>query len=264
MFAFLEPFFRTLNDGKILRLTAAWVLRVLAVLLAMAGLLVAIFFVRLGIRSGDNSLGVHAAGVLFGALLFALIGLAWGYLQAGICFYRARSIDELEDSQFTVLSILSLMFRLIGEQFFVTYSLLGVGGCLFVWLTDSSPLAALGMLAQELPFASNSSSGFLGGIELAVLMLLVAFVGLILFYALAESTVVLVEIAVNTRGLRAPAANGPVPAAPPVMPTATPTAHVQTPPPPAPQTSVQKNCRKCHQPLDLDSPFCSECGEKVG
>jgi hypothetical protein len=105
------------------------VLRILAVLLALAGLLVAIFFVRLGIRSDENSLGVHAAGVLFGSLFFALISLGWGYLQAGICIFRARSIDELDDSQFTVLSILSLMFRFIGEQFFVTYSPLGVGGC---------------------------------------------------------------------------------------------------------------------------------------
>ena len=264
MFAFLEPFFRTLNDGKILRLTAAWVLRVIAVLLALTGLLVAVFFIRFGIRSDENSLGVHAAGLLFGSLLFALIGLAWGYLQAGILFFRARSIDQLEDSQFTVLSILSLMFRLIGEQLFVTYSLLGVGGCLFVWLTDFSPLAALGMFSQELPFASSSSSGFLGGIEFAVLLLLVAFIGLIFFYALAESTVVLVEIAVNTRSLRVPAANGPVPAEHPATPTSTLSAHVKIPSPVPPEASTVKNCRKCHQPLDLESPFCAECGERVG
>jgi hypothetical protein len=44
-------------------------------------------------------------------VLFALFALAWGYVTAGILAFRARSITELEDSHFTVLSILSLQFR---------------------------------------------------------------------------------------------------------------------------------------------------------
>jgi len=258
-----------INDGKILRLTAAWVLRVLAVLLALVGLLVAIFFIRLGIRSDEGTLGVHSAGILFGCLLFALVGLVWGYLQAGILFYRARTIDELEDSNFTVLSILSLIFRLCGEQLFITYSLLGAGGCLFVWLTDSNPISALGMFASELPFASAARSGFLGGIELAVVLLLIAFVLLIVFYAAAESTVVLVEIALNTRSLRVATAGAqvsstlPATAVPTVEPLPSTAAQVQVPALLSNPAGALRTCRKCHQPLDAGSPFCGECGAHV-
>jgi hypothetical protein len=48
-----------------------------------------------------------------------------GYLWAGICLFRARSVLELGDSQFTALSIVSILFRLNGELFFVSYALVG-------------------------------------------------------------------------------------------------------------------------------------------
>ncbi len=38
LFSILEPFFHALSDGKIIRLTIAWVLRILAVLIALVGL----------------------------------------------------------------------------------------------------------------------------------------------------------------------------------------------------------------------------------
>jgi len=262
LFGILEPFFHALSDGKLIRLTVAWVLRVMAVLVALTGVFWFIAFIGFGFKASENGIGTRAVGVLMGCILFALFGLVWGYVAAGVFIFRARSIMELGESHFTVLSILSMLFRLNGELMFVTYSLVGVGGCLFVWFTDFSPFAQLGMLAERLPFAETESTGFLGGIELAVLFLLLAFASIVFFYALAELSVVLVEIALNTRGkTTAPLADSP--AAVPAFTAASSPVSRQTLVEP-PIISSQRTCRKCGQPLDAGSTFCDECGTAVG
>ena len=213
LFGILDPFFHALSDGKIIRQTIAWVLRILAVIMALIGLFGFIVIIVLSFRTsnsttdivGDpatNTAGSISINIIIGSILLALFVLAWGYLTAGILAFRARSVKELGDSQFTVLSILSLLFRLNGELAFITYSLLGVGGCLFIWITNASPLSQLGVLGETLPFAGRGGAGFLGGLEMAVFFLLIAFSLIIFFYALAEYIAVQVEIALNTRGLR--------------------------------------------------------------
>jgi hypothetical protein len=261
IFDILNPFFHALNDGKIIRLTVAWVLRILAVITALVGLFGFIAIIGVGFKANGGDLGTRSAGLLIGCVLLALFALAWGYLSAGILTFRARSVEELGDSHFTVLSIVSLLFRLNGELAFVTYSLLGVGGCLFVWFTDASPFSSLGMLGEELPFAGHAGTGFLGGIELVVLFLLIAFVCIVFFYALAELSVVLVEIALNTRGLRpAPAAPAAIPVSSPQPAPSASSTRAEHSPAPRPETL---QCSQCGHSLDAGSTFCDECGKKV-
>ena len=267
IFSVLNPFFHALSDGQLIRLTVAWVLRFLAVLMALIGLFGFIAMIGVGFKASDSGSGTRSAGILIGCLFMALFVLAWGYLSAGIYTFRAHTVEELGDSHFTVLSILSLLFRLIGELMFVTYSLLGVGGCLFVWFADASPFSQLGMLGNEIPFASSAGTGFLGGIELAIICQLLAFAGIVFFYALAELSVVLVEIALNTRGL----GNVSVEAGPETIPVIMPPAPqpVPTPSPiwieqPSVQVPTPRKCKMCGQPLDAGTTFCGECGTPVG
>jgi hypothetical protein len=105
-----------------------------------------------------------------------------------------------------------------------------------------------------------------GGIELAILFLLIAFISIVFFYALAELSVVLVEIALNTRGLQKAAVEaGPAPAL-----VLTPAPRLVPPPSripveqPAVSVSTPRLCKKCGQPLDAGSSFCDECGTPVG
>ena len=213
LFGILEPFYHALSDGKIIRQTIAWVLRILAVIMALIGLFGSIAIIVLSFRAsnstadigGDlttNSAGSISANIIIGSILLALFVLAWGYLTAGILAFRARTVKELGNSHFTALSILSVLFRLNGELAFITYSLLGVCGCLFIWITNASPLSQLGMLGDALPFVGRGGAGFLGGLEMAIIFLLIAFSLIIIFYALAEFISVQVEIALNTRGSR--------------------------------------------------------------
>ena len=60
----------------------------------------------------------------------------------------------------------------------------------------------MGFLGEALPFTGRGGPGFLGGLELAIFFLMIAFSLIIFFYALAEYIAVQVEIASNTRGLR--------------------------------------------------------------
>jgi hypothetical protein len=213
LFGILEPFYHALSDGKIIRQTIAWVLRILAVIMALIGLFGSIAIIVLSFRAsntsadigGDlttNTVGSISANIIIGSILLALFVLAWGYLTAGILAFRARTVKELGNSHFTALSILSVLFRLNGELAFITYSLLGVCGCLFIWITNASPLSQLGMLGDALPFVGRGGAGFLGGLEMAIIFLLIAFSLIIIFYALAEFISVQVEIALNTRGSR--------------------------------------------------------------
>jgi hypothetical protein len=207
IFEILDPFFHALNDKKIIRQTVEWVLRVLAVIMALLGLYGCVSIIRLGINARTSIIDVEgnleshtSIGILIGCILLALFVLTWGYLTAGVFAVRARSVKELEDSHFTVLSVISLLLRINGELAFITYTLLGVGGCLFVWITgNTSP--RMGMLG-ELPFAGGGSTGFVGGLETAIFFQLVAFSLLVFFYALAEFIAVQVAIESNTRGLR--------------------------------------------------------------
>jgi hypothetical protein len=59
IFAVLEPFFRVLNDGKLIRLTVAWVLRILAVLMALVGVLCFVAFIGIGFKASENGQQVY-------------------------------------------------------------------------------------------------------------------------------------------------------------------------------------------------------------
>jgi hypothetical protein len=210
------------------------------------------------------------------------MGLVLGYLWAGICLFRARSILELSDGHYTVIPILSMLFRLNGELIFVTYSLIGLFGCLVFWVTESNPLTML-PIQSHLPVPEIEGSGFVAGLEFAVFLLLIAFLGIVFFYALAEFSIVLVEIASNTarsarlvpgatkpEAVPAPARedvvnspvpslfNVPVPAPAPKVPSATglSLSHSQVPAPPL-------VCRHCGQPIEAGAGFCAECGKAV-
>jgi hypothetical protein len=279
MFKFLDPFFHALNDGKIIRLTVAWVLRVLAVLGALGGVAWFVAILAFAHRITSSEFPVeHSGAILAGAFLLSLMGLVLGYLWAGICLFRARSILELSDGHYTVIPILSMLFRLNGELIFVTYSLIGLFGCLVFWVTESNPLTML-PIQSHLPVPEIEGSGFVAGLEFAVFLLLIAFLGIVFFYALAEFSIVLVEIASNTAWSARPVPGTAKPEAVP-SPVRKDTfnnpelSHFNVPvPAPAPATELSLSyssvpasppvCPNCGQPIEAGAGFCSECGKAV-
>jgi len=209
LFGIFDPVFHALNNAKIIRNIISWVMKIQAIIIALVGFYGCYSIIRLAINERRAVLDLEGnfithipIGIVIGGVLLALFVLAWGCLTAIILAYRSQTVMESGDDRFVALSIISLIFRVYGELAFVTYSLFGIGGCLFIWITSENPFSQMGFLGEILPFAGHGGPGFLGGVELAIFFLMIAFSLIVFFYALAEYIAVQVEIAANTRGFR--------------------------------------------------------------
>jgi uncharacterized membrane protein (DUF485 family) len=185
---------RALSEGKVIRNSIAVVLQVAAVLVLLAGLLGLIQILKLSFQS-------PAATATIGGLVVALLLMVGIFSVSQIYLFRAQSIRELEDSPFTVIPILSILFRTMGETYAVVALAAGVGGCLFTWLSGTSPRALLSGFGGFMPSMPAGGESFLDGLIFFASLAAAAFASLVVFYALAELVGVLVDIAINVRRL---------------------------------------------------------------
>ncbi len=183
---------KALSEGKVIRNAIAIVLDVAAALILLGGLLALIQILKL-------SFSLSSATATVGGLVVAICLAAAVFAIAQIYLFRAQSVRELEDSPFTVVPILSILFRATGETYAVLALSLGVGGCIFTWFSGMSPRALLGGLGDFMPGISAGGASFLDGLILLATLAAVAFLALVLFYALAELVVVTVDMAINIR-----------------------------------------------------------------
>ncbi len=228
---FFYPVLDALSDGRIIRKTVIWVLRVLGVLVFAGGLLAVFALLRFAFQFAEN--GTQGAGTLAGGLLFALILLAGVAAITQIHFYRATSVEALGESGYTVLSIVSILFRTAGEIYATLGVVVGVGGCLFMWLARFNPLQMLGGFGTLLP-AVRAENTMVGGLFFLIYLAVSSFTFLMLSYFLAELTLVVVEIA---RNLRNQAHAGPEPAG--------------------------RRCPSCALANQLAARFCTHCGTRL-
>jgi hypothetical protein len=193
---FLYPTLDALSDGRIIRRSVAALLRVEGVLNLLFALVAFIAILKESFRAEGMSTTI--GGLVF-AVVFAAAIVCVGQIQ----FYRANSVDALGETTFTVIPIVSILFRLIGECYAVLALALGAGGCFFFWLAGHSPfeMLPLGAIRHFFPTGSEGSS-FVGGLLFLLWSVMAAFFVLIILYFLAELTLVWADIAGNIRGLR--------------------------------------------------------------
>jgi hypothetical protein len=244
---FFYPILRALSNGRIIRASVAIGLRVLAVLSVLCGGYLLVELLKVVFQP---QVPTEAAA---GGLLFGLIFLAAVLAVGQIFWYRADSVRDLGDSPFTAIPIVSILFRAAGEVYATVGASVAVGGCLFIWFARAYPYVLLGGLGGWLP-STRSEPTFLGGLSFLGYVGLVSFLMLIFFYFLAESIVVMADIAVHVRLLAgqgqasappAPAAAAPAPVAPPPMPVAAP------------------RCPRCFAELEPGTQFCGTCGNPI-
>ncbi len=260
---FFYPVLDALSDGRIIRTLVALVLRILGVLTALAGIVGVVLLLKTAFG------GQATTETTLGAVLLCLLLLAGTAANTQICFYRSRSVSQLGDSQFTVIPIVSLLFRWAGETYAVWLVTFGIGGCVFTWTSNQSPLyplSSIGVLASLVPtFQPAVSSVFLNGLAWLFYMVLAAFLLLVLAYFLAEGTLVWVDIARNIRklsGTEAPlaaaaAVSGPAAVRSVSVPKPAP------PPAPAPPQGAVLLCPRCGAPLESGTTFCGNCGAHI-
>ena len=188
-----------LSQGKVIRKSIAVVLQIGAALVLVAALVMLVLILKQSFQAGTS------AGATIGGIIMALLLAAALVAVSQIYLFRANSVQELDDSPFTVIPIVSILFRAAGETYAVVGLALGIGGCVFTWLTGASPGSVLTAVGSSLgpftpTFAGGTGNGpFLDGLVFAAGFAVMAFVALVSFYALAEMVVVIVDIAINIR-----------------------------------------------------------------
>lgn len=233
IFGIVPRILDALNDGRVIKRAVSYALRFAAVLAAIAALLLAITVAKVAFGPGTT------AEISIAFSLFLILYLLSTVCQVQILFYRSKSVLNLESSRYTVVPVVSILFRAAGEFAATNLCFVGLGATLAIWVSKQNPLGLVGMNALMPAF--NSSDSFLAGALLLAWTFLLAFVVLLFFYFLAEVSLVGVDIAQNVRHL--------VPPPPPFVP-----------PPPSPIAPSPSMCSVCRFELKSSDQFCPICG----
>ena len=189
---FFRPVLQALSDGPIIRKSIATALQILSVLCVLSGIYTVIEILKASFRlPTEATIGGLILAIVFAAAVLAVV-------QVLLC--RAQDVLSLEASPFTVIPICSILLRASGEVYAVLGVAVGVGGCMFIWLSGIHPFAILGAMAGLFPQVAFGNT-FFGGIAFLLSLVLLSFFGLLVFYFVAESIVVMVDIAKNVRAV---------------------------------------------------------------
>ncbi len=180
-----------LERGSVIRKLVALALRVVGILIVLAGIYFLVQILKLSFQ-------LSTQGTL-GGLIYAVIFVAGIFAMLQICFYRAGSVSKLDESPFPVMSVISILFRASGEIYAVALAAAGLGGCLFIWFSGMNPMALFSALGGFFPQAYGGGGTFLDGVEFLISMVLAGFASLFLLYFMAEVVLVLADIAKNVR-----------------------------------------------------------------
>lgn len=179
-------------------------LRALAVVSALGGL-VSVFGMLYAMgRAVEYAGGVGKAGVVLAFIVFAATMAALVYVVVHLLILRSNTVAQLPDSEFVVIPILVVLLRLAGEILsavivaisFVTFLAMLFAGDAAGFLLDRFDALSFG----------SRGAGFVGGAISLVSGCLVATLVLLVGYYLSESLAVFVRIAEHTKAI-ADAAN---------------------------------------------------------
>ena len=191
---FFYPVLDALNDGRVIRRAVGIALQVIAVFTFTAGAIGIITILKFAFASGTST------EATIGGLLYAAIFAAMTISVFQVFRYRAGHIAELGESPFTVMPIMSILFRCVGEVYATI--LVGFGAGAFVLALFAADAAGflIGRL-DVLPGVPSGSPGvgLLGGLASLALFAVLAFGSLVFFYFLAEVTLVASDVARNIR-----------------------------------------------------------------
>jgi hypothetical protein len=192
-YLFIKPALELISQGLVLKKIYGIILKVLAVLIGMGGLVAWIYGWKTIFSSDD--VGVILGGIIVELLLMVLI-----YALIHIMVIRAGNIQDLPEAGYEIIPIMSLSLKLAGELYACIIAFLGVGGGIFHWLAGGS-LANFfqNPYLMQLPEFGGLGSVFASGLLTIILGVLEGFGCLVLFYFLAELAIILVDIAASLK-----------------------------------------------------------------
>jgi len=187
---FMETVLDLLSRGSFFKKVFAVVLRVVAAIAALLGLVswISIWGVILKLN----------VGAILGGLIFQLGYLASVYIFVHTLLIRARQISALPESGYAIIPITSIFLKLAGELFASATIPIGIAGGIFIWFAGFEAFQLLPRFAA-LGLGPSAGTSFLIGILFMIVNIALAFAVLVFFYFLSEAISVQVDIAHNTR-----------------------------------------------------------------
>jgi hypothetical protein len=193
-YLFMQDLLSMFSKGIVFRKVSAVALRVIAVFITIVALVLFILDWKIVFK-------LPASGIL-GGLIFQMLFVVAIYMVVHTLLIRANEIINLPFSDYTVIPIISIFLKLVGEIYAWFSSLIAVAGGMLIWFAGGYGGYLLRDLMPFLPFAKSGGATFWGGIIFMFTGLLSAFIILMFFYWLSESTLVLVDLANNAKDIR--------------------------------------------------------------
>lgn len=196
-YLFMEKVLEKISQGQFFKKAFAIALQIIAVVIAVTALVSWITIWKSISGSG------YSAEAILGIIIFQLLFVIAIYMVVHVLLIRAGSINSLPDSDYTVIPIVSITFKLVGEIYASFVTVISIGGGILIWFIGSG---AFYMIKRSTPTpfipGYGGGDGFWVGLVFIVGGLFLAFLGLVLFYFLSEAAVVLIDIAKNIKVTR--------------------------------------------------------------
>jgi hypothetical protein len=198
---FMRPVLQLISVGQFFRKAFVVFLQILAVVIAIAGLVSWITAWKF-VAGQDTSL-------ILGIIIFQVFFVIAVYMVVHTIFIRADDISTLPEADYTVIPIVSIALKLCGEIYACFSVVVAIAGGILVWFIGGNAFyfirkSSFFMPGQAFGFMPGQGFGgynsdFLGGLMFMVVGWLVAFLVLVIFYLFAEIVVVITDIAKNIK-----------------------------------------------------------------
>jgi len=199
---FMGSVIRFISEGLLFSRVFAIVIRVQAVILAMAAIVGWFKVWRMIIDMSEFG----GSGIVIGGIIFQILFFVGIYMVTHVQWIRASHITSLPSSDFIVIPIFSLCLRMIGEIYACITFIFGVGGCILILFSGREAGQLISFFASELPgvgdLVGNGDGTFFAAMIFLISSATFAFFVLVVFYLFAEAILVLVDIARNIRAIR--------------------------------------------------------------
>jgi hypothetical protein len=192
-YLFMKPFLALISEGQFFRKAFAIVLQILAVVIAIAGLVSWII--------GWKSISGYSAEATVGIIIYQLFFVIAVYMVIHSLLIRAADIKALPDTDYTVIPIVSICLKLAGEIYACFIVAMSIGGGLLIWFVESD---AMYLIKKSAPFVPGfgGGQGFWGGLVFMFGGIFTAILALVIFYFLSEAVMVMADTAKNIKTTR--------------------------------------------------------------
>lgn len=196
--AFMPAMIKSFAEGRFINRAWGFILRVLAILVVVAG---AIRWVPLWSYTVN-----YSTGGIIGLVLFQLIFIIAIYMVAHALLIRARDINELPQSDYMVMKIVSVLLKTIGEIMASSMMAGGFAGGLMIWFVGYNARYILYEMGTIIPLMGRlinsgiyAENMFVGGLLFLIGGILLALFILLLSYLFSEILLATADIAINTK-----------------------------------------------------------------